>query len=121
MRKYAIISNNSNYKKIIIAKLVSDYLVFLYDSEEDVFSIVSKRYSNIEGLNNYINTIDGDIQEWTEIDDPLEFCNYDLITPSRLFGRDKEKPNADGLWQRYIDNEWKLYLVGDDGNWKLID
>lgn len=85
MIKYAIISNNSNNKKIMIAKLVSDYLVFLYDSEEGVFSIVSKRYSNIEGLNNYINTIDGDIQEWIEIDDPLKFCNFDLITPSRLF------------------------------------
>lgn len=121
MRKYAIISNNSNYKKIMIAKLESDYLVFLYDSEEDVFSIVSKRYSNVDGLNNYIDTINGTIGEWIEIDDPLEFCNYDLIIPSRVFGRDKEKPNTDGLWERYVDNEWKLYLVGDDGNWKLID
>lgn len=122
MRKYALISNNEKYKKVMVADVSQDYCIFLYDVVEDTFAKLSRRFNRIEEVDEYINKITGDINEWVFVDDPLEGCNYDLLVNTRRINRaDDNTSSGVNLWERYIDGEWKKYLLLDTMEWKSID
>lgn len=121
MRKYGFVKGNSRFKKVMLAGLLDDYFVFLYDSEEDGFAIQSKRFQTREAMEQHLASIEGTVEEWFEIADPLAFCKYDLIVPTRLVGQDRNEPNTVNLWEKYIDGAWVKYLFTEDGEWKKID
>ncbi|MDF9824967.1 hypothetical protein M2475_001414 [Breznakia sp. PF5-3] len=121
MRKYTFIEGHAKFKKAMVANLSDEYCLFLYDTEKDDFAKQSKRFHTIEEVYKYLDTFQIETGEWIEIEDPLEYCNYDLITPTRLVGRDVDKPNTVNLWERYVDGNWHKYLYTDENGWKEIE
>ena len=43
--------------------------------------------------------------DWSEIPDPLEYCQHDWIQPVRILGRITGNPEY-GRWERLVDGEW---------------
>lgn len=107
MRKWAYISQESEYKKVMIYSSDEGVYVFLYNSPDAVFCSSDEYYENEEeALADWEDKIGPD--GWHTSDDPLPGCQHDSILPIRVKGRDLGKP----LWGRYeilVDGEWKDY------------
>jgi len=107
MRKWAYISQESEYRKVMIYPSDEGVYVFLYNSPDAVFCSSDEYYENEEeALADWEDKVGPN--GWYTIDDPLPYCQHDSTLPIRVKGRDIGKP----LWGRYeilVDGEWKEY------------
>ncbi len=109
MRKWAYISQESEYKKVMIYSGDKGVYVFLYDAPDAVFCCADEYYENEEdALAEWEDKIGPG--GWHTIDDPLPDCQHDSILPIRVKGRDLGKPQW-GQYEILVDGEWKEYVV----------
>lgn len=109
MRKWAYISQESEYKKVMIYSSDKGVCVFLYDSPDAVFCCADEYYENEEdALAEWEDKIGSD--GWHTIDDPLPDCQHDSILPIRVKGRDIGELQW-GQYEILVDGEWIDFVV----------
>lgn len=113
MRKYILLKDDKNpIKKLMIYQLNTDetYL-FLYDTEFDKGAVGDFWFETIDEAEKYcINEFNINTNNWIFINDPIAYCQHDMIRPIRTKGRDIGKPIwgefeilENGIWKEYKD------------------
>ncbi len=76
---------------------------YLYLSPDALFCSYDYHYPDLEdALENWA----GEVEHWTQIDDPLPHCQHDCPLPVRVKGRAEGAP------------QWGKYEILENGEWK---
>ena len=107
MRKYLILNKPVNdTKKIMIYDCSEGVYVFYYDSVDDVPGIADEWYEDLNTAEQMCREKFGfQENDWISVDDPMEYCQHDIIAPVRIKGRNEEKPQW-GTYEKCIDGKW---------------
>ena len=112
MRKYAYLKQplergGEYICKIMLYKSDEGIYLFEYDRPDAEMCCADRCYDSLEEL---YEDWDGLVDErgWTDIGDPLPFCQHDAFIPIRVRGRDTGRPEwgkyetlRDGIWVGY--------------------
>jgi hypothetical protein len=67
--------------------------LFLYDSTDDVPGFADEWYETLEAAEEICRTkYSINPNDWIFIDDPIEYCQDDIVASVRLKGRDRGNP-----------------------------
>lgn len=106
MRKYAILNNIVNNVKKVMIYIEEGVYIFLYDRIEDVPSFSDEYVDTLEEAEKICfyeyNIKDSD---WMNINDPIEECQEDIISPVRTKGVNLGKPEW-GKFEKLVDDKW---------------
>lgn len=113
MRKYAILDKETESGNVIIKKIMlfqenkNNIYLFLYDNIDEDSSCFADFWFN--NLDDALECIEHEyglvIQDLIDIDDPLEYCQNDIITPIRVKGRNVGKEEW-GKLEKYVEGKW---------------
>ena len=93
-------------KRLMIYDSEDGVYLFGYNTEIDSDSLWDYWFENIEdAINDCIEDYNISKEDWTEIPDPLEYCQHDWINPVRIIGRNLGKPEY-GKLEKLIDGKW---------------
>jgi len=110
MRKCADVQGHAEVKRVMIFDSPDGVFFFEYITSDDSNSRSDTWFENIEDAESYADSEFGvKITNWIEIDDPLEHCQHDWITPVRIKGRNLGTP------------EWGKLEMLKDGQWVDIE
>jgi biofilm protein TabA len=97
---------NKQYKRLMLYQVEDGVYLFYYDTEIDNSCIRDDWFHNLSSALKVTSEGFGiNREDWIEIDDPLPFCQDDIIQPVRVKGRDVGSPQK-GLWERLEDGKW---------------
>ena len=113
MRKYAYLkeplkrSERDSVYKIMLYEAEEGFYLFEYSSPDAVRCSADRLYGSLEDLYGDWNKL-LDEKGWTDIEDPLPYCQHDAFIPLRVKGRDTGKPEW-GKLETLKDGEWVDY------------
>jgi hypothetical protein len=109
MRLIVKLTEESEIKRLMIHDCKDGVYLFIFEMEED--GSCSADYF-FETLDEAIASSEKDYgvtrSEWTEIEDPQEYCQQDWISPVRIQGRETGSP------------QWGKLEISDNGKWKKL-
>ena len=116
MRKYVVLKEQfGEIKKLMIYDTGSGVYLFFYKSVcEDDESFADEWYENINAAINAAKRYGVYDDEWKIIDDPMDDCQHDIISPIRVKGRGEGKPQW-GKYEKLVNGVWvSISKVTDD-------
>jgi biofilm protein TabA len=97
---------DSEVKRLMIFDTGAGVYVFGYNTKEDSSGIWDDWYETIHDAFESCEEEYGiKKSDWTEIPDPMEYCQDDWINPVRIKGRDIGKPEW-GKLEKLINGKW---------------
>lgn len=113
MRKCATLSTPIEDNSILLKKLMiyqddsDNVYLFLYDNiEEDSSCYADYWFENIQSAFDFVSE-EYDVPEhhFIQIDNPLPYCQHDIVSPIRIKGRNIGKEDW-GKFEKLIDGKW---------------
>jgi biofilm protein TabA len=107
MRKYCILPRpTDDILKLMVYENSQGVYLFEYDTILDKPCSGDLWFQSITEAEDYIKIEFSDSLSWISIDDPIEYCQDDLVNPVRVKGRNTGSP-VRGCYEQLIDGEWK--------------
>lgn len=91
------------YKVMLHETRREGVFAYLYTRPGALFGSYDCHYSDLADA---LEDWDGEVEGWTELDDPLPHCQHDCPLPVRVKGRAEGAP------------QWGRYEILEDGKWR---
>ena len=106
MRKYAFVKKPNEIKWVMIYEEPYEVYLFLYISTADCGCDNDLLFRTPEEAEKFAaEEYEISQSDWIQIDDPLPYCQHDIIRPVRVRGREQGNPQfefleelKDGIW-----------------------
>lgn len=116
MRKYALCQHDQAVdtadgfvvqKVMIYSDENKNVYLFLYDSVQDTSCRADLWFESAEQAEAACRESYGiDEEDWITADNPLPFCQHDIVLPTRVVGRAEGTPQW-GRFEELVDVHWK--------------
>lgn len=107
MRKYCILPEPVNdTQKLMLFENRQGVCLFVFNTVQDQPCANDYWFGTAAEAEWFIQAEYGSNLAWTPIDDPMDFCQDDLIHPVRVKGRNTGHPML-GRYEQLVDGQWK--------------
>ena len=106
MRAIAKVNNDDKIKRVMFYQSKDGVYLFLYDDDKDCSSFADYFYNSIDIVKEIcLKNYEVKNNDWKIIDDPLDDCQHDWISPVRIKGRVEGSPQ----WRQFeklVHGKW---------------
>lgn len=106
MRKIAFTSGQGSIRKVMLYECSDGVYVFCYDCLQDTSSISDYLQDTLGDAEDFCRKeYNIDSSNWILVADPLDNCQHDFITPTKVKGKENGNPQW-GHFQTLINDRW---------------
>ncbi|NJM90273.1 MAG: hypothetical protein HC847_27180 [Hydrococcus sp. RU_2_2] len=128
MRKVTFVKRPDNIQKLMLYESTEGVYLFGYDCLQDTSAKWDNWYMDVQTAIEYCSDVYGVGEEtWISISDPCEHCQHDFISPTRIKGREIDKPMwgqleslENGKWKETVEHTRYQSFDGLTGNERLF-